>query len=120
MKKTIQEIAIFNNVSSARQSEQTKLGYAIKKVGKQLDKIIVGYQEKLEDLRISLCSVDEKENVIKNEKDQYVYTRENLALFTSGARDLSKEEYEIEPFICTELPKDLTEQEIEVFTGFVI
>jgi len=117
---TIQKVNEFLRYAGGYSKGDTKLSYALKKVLKVIEKdILPMHQENLEDLRIDLCSTDEKGNVIYDEKGHYVFTKENLRELNRKAKELMFKPYAFTPFIITELPA-LTEEEKEAFDGIVL
>ena len=133
MKTTYEKLSLFNEFASKYISENKddKLTYAIKKVGKRVEKIfqkegeLIG--EKVEDARIDNCSVDEKGNILRDDKGQLIYTKEAMKKLNTDLRKIYRDaeterearEYEIEPYIATVIP-ELTEEQREAFSGIVI
>ncbi len=131
MKTSIKSINQFSLAAHNYLSDNkgdTKLTYALKKVGKQCLPVLENYNSELDDIAINNASVDEKGNLlhIKNEVDGkilgYSYTpsaairqkRDSKELFTA------EKEYPITPHIIKELPADLEERYKEVFACFVL
>lgn len=103
-------------ISEGAKIETENFQYALKRIKNQVKKYVKKYSDDLEDLRIDLCSVDEKGNVLKDEKG-YVFSKENLKTLTIKARQL--QEFEIEPYFATDFP-ELTEDQKELFAGILI
>ena len=102
-------------------NKNTKLGYAIvNKMEPRVKKAAEGFNVRIEDLNIDHASVDEKGVLLIGEKGEFRYTKEELKKRNTAQRALQQETCEIEVYFATALPEDLTEQEIENFTGFVI
>jgi hypothetical protein len=78
------------------------------------------FSELLEDLRIDFCSVDEKGNVIRNEKGELAFTPENTKLLNKKARPIQIKELEFEFNGLLSIPNGLTKEQIEVFSGVLI
>ena len=127
--------------------EKTKLAYAIERVGKKYPKYIKAYNEiteerqaKISDAYTDFASEDADKNImrliVKDEKGNVTYTenkytRENKKACDEKIRNINKEynnilqefiykEVEIEPCLTTSIPNNLTNQEIEAFTGIII
>ena len=62
----------------------TKLEHARNQTLKNASAFIESYNDKLEDLNIEFCSTDEKGNILRDAKGQFLFTKENQ-------RALSKE-----------------------------
>ena len=62
----------------------TKLEHARNQTLKNASSFIESYNDKLEDLNIEFCSTDEKGNILRDAKGQFLFTKENQ-------RALSKE-----------------------------
>lgn len=104
-------------ISEGAKIETENFQYALKRIKNQHKKYFKKYLDNLEDLRIDLCSVDEKGNVLKDDKGSYVFSKENLKTLTIKARQL--QEFEIEPYFATDFP-ELTEDQKELFAGILI
>jgi hypothetical protein len=145
MKKTIQQISDFNKSTAnylALHQTENKFTYALKKVAKKLEAatktILDDFNEKIADLNIELASVDEKGNIVyevettteangsKKEVKTNIpkFTPEKLREKNKRMSEMNKSilaiEVEFENYIATEIPADLSEDEIEAFKGFVI
>jgi hypothetical protein len=62
----------------------TKLDHARNQTLKNASAFIEAYNDKLEDLNIEYCSTDEKGNILRDARGQYIFTKDNQ-------RALSKE-----------------------------
>lgn len=148
MLKTFKEIRRFNSfaTSIAKSPEQThtKLGYATRKVAESVVKILQEYQieynkiyfEEVESVQIDNALTDPKTGaLLVNEKlpeHPYLYTAEGkkkVMLAERNFEDVSgpnlidfwdKKEFEITPFYISEFPVALNDQQIEIFSGFII
>ena len=78
------------------------------------------FSESLEDLRIDLCSVDEKGNVIRNEKGELAFTPENTKLLNKRARLIQIKELEFEFNGLLSIPNGLTQEQKDCFSGILI
>ncbi len=54
----------------------TKLEHSKTQTLKNAASFIEAYNDKLEDLNIDYCSTDEKGNIIKDQRNQYVFTKD--------------------------------------------
>ena len=137
-----------NYLRKNKENADTKLGYAISKMAKKVQKAIKPIQEleqsrneKIEETNIDFASVDPTSKVIvfditKDDRGQdvrnYRYTKEDLKKRNIEIKKVAKEhedkfnemlekEVELEsPYYSTEMPADLTSEEIKYFTGIVL
>jgi len=131
IKKTYQEIATFDGEARgwlAKNTENTKFSWAIKRVLKRTQAALQEYREKAEDITIEHCSVDGAGNIIIEEgrdplgrpMERYKFTKEALQKRNDEQRTLFKKQVDIEPYVATDLPKDLSEEDKELFMDFVL
>ena len=134
--KTLEEIVEFSNEAylfmQKAESEgkgETKLIYAIKKlVGNPatrqkgiLTKAIRPNQIKSRDIQIDYASVDAVTgNLLKDERGQYLYTKDNKKSLENALDELTNEPIAFEPYIATEVSEELSEYQKELFKGFVL
>lgn len=133
--KTFDEIVEFSNeaykfISKAEEEGKanTKLIYALKRIAGDpvtqkkgtLHKVIRKGQIKSRDLQIDYASVDDRGNLIKDDKGQYSYTKENKKALDLALENLTNDNMEFEPYIATEVTEDLNEYQKDLFKGFVI
>lgn len=107
------------------ENAKTKLGYAIDKMRPRIKKAREVYANLLEDINIDECSVDEKQNILRNDDGPpddggYVFTKEGKKKRNKRRQELWESKTEIEVYFATALPKDLTTAEREAFSGIVI
>lgn len=151
-KKTFEEIRKFNltvgeyfRADATKARENTKLGYAIKRVSeKEIEPILVEYRnehaEKYYD-EVTRTQVDNAltdkatgailENAQGSERP-YKYDKEGLLAVMKAERhfqevtskellaEWDKKEFDITGYVATEIPEDLTDEQKEVFSGFVL
>ncbi len=98
----------------------SKFVYAINRMLKRSQSILNDYREKVEDLNIKYCSEDEKGNVETDERGQFKFKRDELISRNKDQRVLFKTQTEIEAYHATEVPDDLTQEEKDIFAGFVM
>ena len=120
--KTYSELFTFINVATKwlkDNKDESKLRYAVKKVMKSCDKLITSYQEKVEDLNIEHCSEDENGIIRKDAQGGFQFTKDNLRKRNAAMRKLQDEKVEVPSFFADH-KDDLSDSEVEAFTGFVI
>lgn len=117
---TINRINQFLRPAQLHAKQNTKLSYAIKKVLSSIKtEVLTKHTEDLEDIRIDLCSTDERGNVLHDEKGNLFFTKENLRELNRRTRELAEKEYPFTPCFISDLPV-LSEEEREAFEGIVI
>lgn len=124
MKKTNREVLQFINVGTMLlrryKDKNEKFTYALKKVLTRADKWKEKVAESELEINIKHAAEDEKTKVIlRNPRGEFEYTREGLQNRNKAVRELLNQEAEVEHHYVTDIPSDLTEEEIEVLTGFV-
>jgi len=138
MTKNFKEIKVFNWFANQffsldPKNEKTKVGWAIKRVNeKSINTILKDYNEELGLIAIDNCHTD-KDGVIVydtnkdargQETRQYRFKKEGLKNKMKQEKDFiqsyNEREFEIDSYIATELPKGLTEEQIDAFDGFVL
>lgn len=96
----------------------TKLEHARNQTLKNANQFIEAYNDKLEDLNIDYCSTDERGNILRDARGQYIFTKDNQ-------RALSKElkkfmdapllvSFEI---VSTSDKKGLSDSQVEYLSG---
>jgi hypothetical protein len=128
MKTTYRDIINFVNSASRWQQlqerdklPQTKLSYAVARMLKRCQKPLEDYNGKIEDLRLDQALEDEKTKaVLRDEQQQYKFDKNGLKKVLEDQRALLNQEIEIEPYIATALPGDLSSDVRIAFEGFVI
>ena len=153
MEITLQQLIDYSNASfyylrKKKENADTKLGYAISRMAKPVEKALKPYKELLEEQQIEVdeinirnASTDKTSGVLtydtaKDEQGRetrnYKYTPEALIKRNAEIRTVLKTyEEKVEtllsqkaalpnPYFATELPPDLTLQEREMFTGVVL
>lgn len=116
-------------LNKSPQNDQTKLGYAISRVTprvqKALEKAQRKHQNRIEQLRIAACEVDDKGVVRKDDQGGYYYTREKLSQLkqqeAEAVEKLLESEIQVQTYYATLLPVEpLTAAEVDSFVGIVI
>ena len=123
MTKTFKDLFEFLTVANAY-TEDDKLKYAFDKMKNQkngrLQNAMETWNETLADLQYDHASLDEKGNLLRDEKNNLKFTVPKQKEFDKAVRELRKKTFEFEPYYATELPKDLDEFTREALIGFVI
>lgn len=120
-----------NMLRSISQDSDDKLSYSIKKTLLQTDKVFEGLKTEIrnevEDAQIMNASVDSENNLIKDDRGQYKYTRENAIALNKIIRDLNEEfnskiiTVEVHQISLSNVGVDrLNDNQIEALTGFLI
>jgi hypothetical protein len=100
----------------------TKLEHAKTQTLKKASPFIDAYNDKLEDIYIDFCSTDDRGNIIRDTRGQYIFTKDNQR---SLAKELKKfmDDKMVFPFevVSTSDKKGLTDAQTEYLTeiGFV-
>lgn len=113
-----------NQVLQAQKEEkESKLTYALKKVQKRIRKHIDDYMEVMRDIEVEHASTDADGN-LKYDGDKLVYTPLQEKNMRKKKREVYaewlKKEFEFEPYIATEIKEELSIEQKEALTGFVI
>jgi len=111
MKKTYKDLYMVvaytaANMMNESTKGQKKLGIIRKKLQIYLDE----YNEKRDDLRLNNASVDDKGNLILDEKGEYKFSKEALKKLSQEVKELSDKEFDYVPI---EISKP---DEMEVYT----
>lgn len=126
MKTNWQKIVRFSRAAQAFVAENetnknTKLGYAIKRVTSQFEKIQADYLQRRDDISIDNAAVDGNGVLLIEADGRYRFTPEKLKARNKQWRELDESAaFEIEPYFATDLPPDLNEDLRDAFIGFVI
>jgi hypothetical protein len=132
IKKTFTQLKeideIYGRLLSIEGFEQTKLAYAFKRFSKKnISEIFTDFNSVLQDLRIDNALTDKDTGAILYQANgEYKYSPEGLKNVLKKSREITKEwndkEFEIESFICKEIPPlvELTEEEMELLEGAII
>jgi hypothetical protein len=107
---------------------QSKLLYAWRKFYKiNIQKVFDEYQEKIMDIRLNHAKENKDGAVMTDPSNHvrgYVYTKDELKKCIDEERVIEKEYnekvIEVEPYICSSIPEQLTEEQKEMLTGIII
>ena len=106
--KKNKDLLSFINVANAVPVEpESKLAKVLIKQVKVFNSALESYNNELEVAQIESCSVDEKGNVLKGEKGEYVYSKEGLRSLSSKNKELLSADVEVEVFLKAEHIADL-------------
>lgn len=123
MKKTHQEIVAFLNASHSyieRHPKESKFKYALTRTEKSLKNLYEEYAEKIADLNIEHCVADDKGVILKDERGEFQFTKESLRLRNKAQKAVLMEAVAVKGYTAQEIPDDLTDDEREIFAGFVL
>jgi hypothetical protein len=95
---TNKDLIITANLLAANMGDQTtKTQKKLRKIYDKIKPLIDSYQEQLEDLRLENASVDDKGNLVLNEKGEYKFTKDAIKKLNAAIKDLSEKEIEFKP-----------------------
>jgi hypothetical protein len=123
MTKTNRQLINFINFARLfmqQHKEQTKFRYALERMDKRLGKQIESYTEAVADLQIEHAATDEKQAILTDEQGNFRYTKDGIRARNKAQRELLEQPVEIEPYMATEVPDDLSDAEKQACAGFVI
>ncbi len=102
--------------------ENTKLTSNMRNIIKQIGKHYQAYNERIDDLQIDFCAVDEKTHtILLDEKGNRKFTVEKLKEYKQAVKKLDQEEVDIHVRITEGVKMDeLMDEEIEYFSGVII
>ena len=132
MKKTFKKLLEIDNLVGQMYLDdpslkKSKFGYAYKRFfQKNLQKLNEEYQAELMDVRINNALVDERtqEILAGNARGGFRFTKEGLRQVLKDEKRITEEwekkEIEVEPFISSFVPENLTEEQKEELTELLI
>ena len=100
----------------------TKLEHARNQTLKNASTFVEAYNDKLEDLNIDYCSTDDKGNIVRDPRGQYIFTKDNQRAFSKELKKFMDSErivaFEI---VSTSDKKGLSDPQVEYLTevGFI-
>lgn len=123
-----QELILFranaNNYLQHAQGRKSPLTWALERMLKRTEQLHQDFLNECDSVRISLAGKDQDgfliEETTKNGGTKYKFTPENRLLLTEKIETLKLDHVLVEPYIATDVPKDLHVSFVEVFTPFVI
>ena len=87
-------IKTMNIVSTLAGTGEAKIQKKLIKLFEKLKVYYASYEEKVEDIRLDNASVDDKGNLIVDEKGGYKYSKEGLKKLNSAVKELIEKEFE--------------------------
>ena len=100
----------------------TKLEHARNQTLKNASSFIEAYNDKLEDLNIDYCSTDEKGNIIRDARGQYIFNKDNQRALSKELKKFMDSPMVV-PFeiISTSDKKGLNDNQVEYLSevGFI-
>ena len=102
-----------------KEKAETKFDYALRKVLKSCERLWTDYLETRSDIDIEHAATD-KDGVIKrDDKGNLAYTKDGMKSRATALRKVFDETVDV-PVHIAEAPKGLTEEERDIFVGFVL
>lgn len=77
-------------------SQETKVQKKLFKVQEKISKYLDDYNKQVEELRLDNASVDEKGNLILNEKGDYKFSKEGIKKLTKDIETLNDKEFDFQ------------------------
>jgi hypothetical protein len=87
-------IKTMNTISVLAGNGETKIQKKLIKLFEKLKVYYSVYEEKVEEIRLDNASVDEKGNLIVDEKKGYKYSKEGLKKLNSAVKELAEKDFE--------------------------
>ena len=115
-------IEIFNTINNLELKEETKFRYAAIKVFTATKKLVDKYQEKLQEINVDTCFTNEKGVIEKDDKGNFLFTREGARERDKLVKELNSEMVEIPHHfveLTSELKSQLNPYTIELLKGVV-
>lgn len=108
--------------------EETKFHYALRRCAdgfiKQIEKMEKKHNRDIVAASLEYASEDDKGRLIIIDKDQYSYTKANRKLLNEAIESMEDNllelPVEVNSYIATSIPKDLTYEQQKAFDGFVL
>ena len=95
---TYEDLFTLVNLLGANIGEQTTKGQKkLFKVYERVKPLVDKYNEELQDLRLENASVDDKKNLIVDEKGGYTFTKEGTREFNKQAKELLSKTVDFQP-----------------------
>lgn len=92
-KDLLKLVSSLNNVIG---SQETKVQKKLFKVQEKISKYLDDYNKQVEELRLDNASVDEKGNLILNEKGDYKFSKEGIKKLTKDIETLNDKEFDFQ------------------------
>ncbi len=125
IKTTYEQLFIFARAAQAwlakdKANERTKLGYAMHRMLARTEQFQNTYNNAVADLQVDACATDENDIILRDGRGQMEYTKDGFKELTRNRQALYESAIEVETYIATEVPKGLSNIELDEFAGFVI
>jgi len=78
-------------------NQETKAQKKLVKIYEKLKPYLDEYQAQIDEIRLDFASVDDKGNVIVDDKGNYKYTKEELKKFNKAFKELEAKEFDYNP-----------------------
>lgn len=92
------DLILTANLLAANMGDQTtKTQKKLRKIYDKIKPFIDSYQEQLEELRLDNASVDDKGNLILDEKGGYKFSKDAIKKLNADIKNLSEKEIEFKP-----------------------
>ena len=85
---------LVQNIKLNLGNQETKGQKKLIKIYEKLKPYLDEYQAQIDDVRLEYASVDDKNNVIVDDKGNYKYSKEELKKFNKAFKDLESKEFE--------------------------
>lgn len=126
MQTTYRELNLFLqavSIWSARQPSpipETKFYYAIRKMLKRVEQVRETGRGIVEDAQTDHCLADKDGVILKDDKGGYRFTKDGQRALNLAMRAIDAQPVDLEPYLCADLPNDLTPFERNAFDGLLI
>lgn len=97
----------------------TKLGSVLTKQCKVFNEALKPYEEKCEDLRIDHCSVDKDQNILRGEKNAYIFSKKAFRELNKAVKIELEKKITVEIFLKPEQLEICPIQFLDFFKTFL-
>jgi hypothetical protein len=115
---------IDNHVAVARaatKAGETKFTYALRKMLKRVEDVKEDYKEEQQEINIRNCAEDKDGIIVTDAMQNFRFKKDGMLAASKERREMIDKKATIEAYIAQgDIPRDLTEEETEAFTDFVI
>jgi hypothetical protein len=123
MQKTYEKVFEFMGETGAwisQNPELTKFKYGLEREMKLLKNVKENFEIEANDISIDNAATDDKGVLLTDANGAFKFTKEGLKARNKQHRELLSKSVEIEPYYVSEIPDELTDEQRQAFTGFVI
>jgi len=111
VKKTYKDLYMVVAYTAANfMNESTKGQKKLALIRKKFQPYLDEYNEKRDELRLDHASVDDKGNLIMDEKGEYKFSKEGLKKLSQAVKELSDKEFDYTPILI------INPEELELYT----